>query len=179
MSLNSRQLRDIMVPNPEERMEVVHRRLDIQVVLHDVVDTYNVGSVFRLADAVGVSKVWLCGKTECPPNPRIDKSSVGTHRWVDWSYVDRTMSVIEEIKMRDPNINVVAIEQSEKSVGLMSVELELPLVLIVGNETDGISDEVLELSDTIIEMPMRGINKSLNVVVSMAMVIARIGSLMK
>jgi len=178
MSLNSRQLRDIVVPDSDELMEIKNCRLEIQFVLHDVVDTYNVGSVFRLADAVGVSKVWLCGKTECPPNSRIDKSSVGTHRWVDWSYVDKTVSVIKELKIKIPNVSIVAIEQSEKSVGLIDVDLELPLVLVVGNETDGVSREVLELSDTIVEMPMRGVNKSLNVVVSLAMVVSRIKSLL-
>ncbi len=174
MRLNSQQLRDIIEPEPQVLAEVRKSRLDMQWVLDDIVDTYNVGSIFRLADAVGVRRVWLCGKTECPPNPRIEKASVGTHRWVDWAYAKDAMSVIDEIKIQNPEVQIAAVEQSERSVGLDKTNLTLPLLLIVGNETEGVSEELLQRVDTIIEMPMRGINKSLNVVVSLAMVMARI-----
>lgn len=179
MSLNSKQLREVVDPDPRTLELVRQKRVKMQWILHDIVDTYNVGSIFRLADAMGVEKLWLCGKTECPPNHRIEKASVGTHKWVDWSYAKDSIYVMGEIRKKNSDMKIVAVEQARESVGLGAVELNLPVAVVVGNETEGLSSEVLNEVDTIIEMPMHGINKSLNVAVSLAMVMARVKDLVE
>lgn len=147
------------------------KRQEIYIVLDDVLDTYNVGSIFRLADAVGAKKVFLCGRTEIPPNSRIKKASINTWQWVPWEYKESASQVISEIKNQISNIQTVGVEQDPRSVDFASFDYKLPIALIVGNETDGISKEVLNLCDHIVELPMFGINTSLNVMVTLGIVL--------
>ena len=72
------------IPNPEELKKI--KKNPICIILDNVMDTYNVGSIFRLADAVAAEKVILCGQTETPPHTRIKKASINTTEWVAWSY---------------------------------------------------------------------------------------------
>src|SRR3989338_11221897 len=76
------------------------KRRDIYIICDNILDTYNIGSIFRLADAVGVKKIYLCGATETPPNSRISKSSVGTDKWVNWEYAASAAEAIQEIRKR-------------------------------------------------------------------------------
>lgn len=172
LRMNAKELRNYE-PEMEELEEVRASRRDLFIVLDDVQDTFNIGSFFRLADGVGVRKLFLCGKSECPPNSRIEKASVGTHRIVDWEYVKSAKSEIERAKLEILGLRVVAIEQSEKSVDWKSIDYQLPLMLVVGHESEGISQEVLDVCDTVVELPMVGVNKSMNVLVSAAMVLGR------
>lgn len=146
------------------------KRREIYFVLENVLDTYNVGGIFRLAEALGVKKVFLCGETETPPNPRIKKASINTTEWVEWEYAETAVSAILNLKSEIINLQVVAVEQDTKSVPYMQIDYQLPLVLVVGNETTGISKEVLEMCDYVAEIPMWGINKSLNIIISLAVV---------
>src|SRR5713101_4017518 len=88
----------------------------IYIIVDNVLDTYNVGAIFRLADAVAATKVFLCGQTETPPHTRIKKASINTTEWVEWEYASTAVDVISNIKLQMPNIQIVAIEQSEKSI---------------------------------------------------------------
>lgn len=146
------------------------KRNPIYLVLDRVIDTYNIGSLFRLADAIAVEKMYICGDTEFPPSSRIHKAAVGTEEWVPWEKRDDTASVIKELKKK--GVWVVAVEQDTRSVAysLLPNFLTFPVALVVGNETEGISKEVLDLSDLIVEMPMFGVNKSFNVWGSAAVV---------
>src|SRR3989339_805706 len=94
------------------------KRNPIYVVCDDVLDTYNTGSIFRLCDAVAVERLYLCGQTETPPNPRIKKASVNTWQWVDWRYKETVAEAIGEIKEDAPGVRIAAIEQHEKSLPL-------------------------------------------------------------
>lgn len=171
----------------------------IYIILDNVLDTYNVGAIFRLADAVSAKKVILCGETETPPHTRIKKASINTTEWVSWEYAETAVKAIERVKdlwncHPDPSVDgegsqhsmtrdsspsaqndrrgmIVAIEQSEKSVPYDKVDYRFPLALVVGNETTGVSKEVLEMVDQIVELPMWGVNKSLNVMVSLGIVL--------
>jgi len=134
-------------------------------------DTYNIGSIFRLADAVAAEKVYLCGQTETPPNTRIKKASINTWQWVDWEYAATASVAISNIKCQMPNIQIVAVEQDEKSMPFQTVKYTFPIAIVVGNETNGISKEVLVQVDTIVELPMFGINTSLNVMVSTGIIL--------
>lgn len=177
VKLNARQLRT-NESNPEIIKNI--KKNPIYIVLDNVLDTYNVGAIFRLADAVAAERVFLCGETETPPNPKIKKASINTWRWVEWEYEKTAMDAV--LKIQNSNIKtnpkskiqIVAIEQSPKSIPLSEFKPEFPLAVVVGNETYGVSKEVLDTSDTIVELPMFGVNKSLNVMVSLGIVLYRI-----
>ncbi len=143
----------------------------IFIIVDNVLDTYNTGSIFRLAEAVAATKVYLCGITETPPNTRIKKASINTTEWVEWEYAETTLQAIEKLRQEVPGIQIVAVEQSPKSVPFNKVAYQFPLALMVSNETSGATQEVLDASDVIVEIPMWGINKSLNVMVSLAIVL--------
>lgn len=143
----------------------------IYIIVDNVLDTYNIGSIFRLADAVGATKVYLCGVTETPPHTRIKKASINTTEWVEWEYFASTMDAIKKLKLEIKGLQVVAVEQSNKSVPFDKADYKLPIALIVSNETSGASQEVLDAVDLIVEMPMFGVNKSLNVMVSLGIVV--------
>lgn len=167
MKLAAAQLRNTK-PTKKDLAKI--KRRDIYFVLDNVLDTYNVGGIFRLADAIGVRKIYLCAETETPPNPRIKKASINTTEWVAWSYAPTAVEALQELKTQNSKVKIVAIEQSEKSVSYDEIDYKLPIAFIIGNETTGISKEVLKASDFIAEIPMWGINKSLNVIVSLGIV---------
>lgn len=153
----------------EEDLGKIKRR-DIYFILDDILDTYNVGGIFRLADALGVKKVFLCGETETPPNSRIKKASINTTEWVEWQYLPSAKSAIDNLQLIIDDLTIVAVEQDNLSVPYTEIDYKLPIVLIVGNETTGISKEVLGMCDYIAEIPMWGVNTSLNVIISLGIV---------
>jgi len=153
-------------PNPEEIAQV--KRNPIYLVLDEVIDTYNIGSLFRLADAVGVSKIYLCGKMEFPPSSRIHKAAVGTEAWVPWEKKESTLDTIKELKKQA--VQILAVEQDSRSVSYKDLDPAFPVAIVVGNETSGIKKEVLDVADIIVELPMVGINHSFNVWGSAAVV---------
>ncbi|RJQ27710.1 TrmH family RNA methyltransferase [Candidatus Parcubacteria bacterium] len=156
-------------PTEEEIKKI--KRNDIYIICDNVWDTYNVGAIFRLADAVAAKRVYLCGQTETPPNSRIKKASVNTWQWIPWSYTSTTIEALQEIKNQNSKVKIIAVEQHEKSVPYDRADYKLPIALVVGNETTGISEEVLSEMDEIVELPMLGINTSLNVMVSLGIVL--------
>lgn len=143
----------------------------VYIILDNVLDTYNIGAIFRLADAVAVEKVIITGDGETPPNHRIKKASINTTEWVQWEYAPTAVGAIQDLQSKIQDIQVIAIEQSEKSVPYDSVEYSFPIVLVVGHESDGVSKEVLDMADHIVELPMWGVNISLNVMVSLGIVL--------
>jgi tRNA G18 (ribose-2'-O)-methylase SpoU len=140
----------------------------IWLIVESVYDTYNIGGLFRLADALNVSGLYLCGDMEIPPNPRIAKASIGTHKIVPWKYFESAKEAIETLRREANAVQIVAVEQSDRSVDYREIEYTAPLALLVGNETFGVLPETLALCDAVAELPMWGVNKSLNVIVSAA-----------
>lgn len=169
IKLVAKQLRTT-VPSKKHLGEIKKKRRDIYFILDSVLDTYNVGGIFRLADAVGVRKVYLCAQTETPPNPKIKKASINTTEWVSWVYASTPADAIRELRSQNSKVKIVAVEQSQKSVLYHKIDYRLPVAFVVGNETTGISKEVLKLCDSIAEIPMFGVNKSLNVIISLGVV---------
>jgi len=170
--LNARELRECDEADVKGQM-VDQKRNPIYLILENVYDTYNVGGLFRLADALKAEKIYLCGQTEIPPNSKIKKASIGTYKIVPWTYCKTTKEAIDELRQISNfqfPISIVAVEQSPKSVPYTQANYSSPVALIVGNETYGVLPETLELVDQIVEIPMWGINKSLNVIVSAAIV---------
>lgn len=146
----------------------------IYIIVDNVLDTYNVGAIFRLADATAVEKVVLCGETETPPHTRIKKASINTTEWVNWEYKETTLLAIEDLREKVPGIQIVSVELDKKAVSYDKFEYKFPVALIVGHESDGVSKEVLKASDGVVQLPMFGINKSLNVMVSLGIVLYQV-----
>ncbi len=143
----------------------------IYIILDNVLDTYNIGAIFRLADATASTEVIICGQSETPPHTRIKKASINTTEWVKWSYEETALKAIERLRKEVPGIQIVSVELDEKSQPYDKVEYKTPVALIVGHETTGVSREVMDASDLIVELPMFGVNVSLNVMVSLGIVL--------
>ena len=169
--LNAKQLR-VSEPSEEELKNI--KRTPIYLMMDRIIDTYNTGSLFRLADAVALEKVYLCGEMEYPPSSRIHKSAVGTENWVPWERKVSTLETVRELKGK--GVQVIAIEQHPKSIAYSQLPgaLKFPVAVIAGNETYGIEEEVLKEVDLIVELPMLGVNKSFNVWGSTAVIIYKI-----
>lgn len=165
--LNADQLRK----GKGERVKEKVKKQEIYIVLDNVLDTYNIGSIFRLADAVAAKKIYLCGGTETPPNHRIKKASINTTEVVEWSWAESAVRAVREVREKTPEVQIIAIEQSPKSIQYNKFEYKMPICLVVGHESDGVSKEVLKMADGIVELPMFGVNKSLNVMVSLGIVL--------
>lgn len=167
IKLNALQLR-----NGEHQLDKTEiPRNEIYIILDDVLDTYNIGSVFRLADAVGAKKVYLCMGSETPPNHRIKKASINTTEIVEWEYFSTTLEAIQDLRSKVQDIKIVAVELAEGSVPYTDYKFNLPTALIVGHETSGVSEDVIKACDAVVELPMYGVNISLNVMVSLAIVL--------
>lgn len=168
IKMNADQLRLAKISD-DERKKV--KKNPIYIVLDNVLDTYNIGAIFRLADAVAAEKVYLCGETETPPNHRIKKASINTTEWVTWSYASTAVEALQELKAQSEKLKIIAIEQDKRSIPYNKAEYSFPVALVVGHESDGVSKEVLEIVDQIVELPMYGVNVSLNVMVSLGIVL--------
>ncbi len=157
--LNAAQLRKT---NPTKKKLAQIKRNPIILVLDRIIDTYNTGSLFRLADAIAAEEVYLCGKMEYPPSSRIHKAAVGTEEWVPWEKTDSTLKTIKKLKSR--GVQIIAVEQSPKAISYKQLTINnFPIALVVGAETGGMEKEVLDEADIIVEIPMFGVNKSFNV----------------
>ncbi|MBI4036149.1 TrmH family RNA methyltransferase [Candidatus Daviesbacteria bacterium] len=175
MKLNAKQLRSYsrlaISHSPKAKSQLPKAKSEIYIVLDNVLDTYNIGSIFRLADAVAAKKVYLCGQSETPPNHRIKKASINTTEVVEWEYCETAFKAVSRVKREAKRVKIIAIEQSPKAVPYNTFEYKLPICLVVGHESNGVSKEVLKISDAIVEIPMFGVNKSLNVMVSLGIVL--------
>lgn len=170
MQLNAKQLR---AADPEEiRAEIREiKRRPLFLILENIYDTYNIGGIFRLADALNAEKIFLCGQSETPPNHKIKKASIGTDKIVPWEYKKSAAEAVEQLRREtDSKITIYAVEQSPESVEYTKLNYQLPLALIFGNETFGVMPETLKLADKAVVIPMYGINKSLNLIVAAAVV---------
>jgi tRNA G18 (ribose-2'-O)-methylase SpoU len=164
MPLNSRELRSL----EHQQAEVIKKKISrfpIYLILENILDTYNIGGFFRLADAIAAKKIYLCGETGTPPDPKITKASIGTYKLVPWQYRQTAATAITELRKKS-SLTVLAVEQSPQSRDYKELDYNFPLAFIFGNESFGITPKTLTLADDIIELPMFGANNSLNVMVA-------------
>lgn len=168
MVLDAKLLRNLN-DDDAEILRQKRNRNPVSIILEDVLDTYNIGGFFRLADAIAAEKVYLCGACALPPNHRIVKASVGVYKLVDWEYCETAAEAITRLKAKQ--IRVIAVEQSEDAKDYREITKTLPLAFIFGNESSGVKLETLKLVDEICEVPMYGFNKSLNVMVAAGIVL--------
>lgn len=139
------------------------KKIPLVVVLDQIRSMHNVGAAFRTADAFLVEKIILCGITPQPPHREIHKAALGATESVDWEHVPTTKNAVQDLKCA--GYTVVGIEQTTKSIKITdyNIQPEKKYAIILGNEVDGISDEVLEDIDDFIEIPQLGTKHSLNV----------------
>ena len=133
----------------------------IAVVCVNIRSLYNVGSIFRTADGAGVEKIWLCGITGCPPQPGICKIALGAEDRVPWEYSADAVKVIQQLKQA--GYQIVILEQMDCSVEYHRFKPEGPVVLVVGNELEGLDENLISLADQAVDIHMAGIKNSLNV----------------
>jgi len=142
----------------------------IVVVLDNVRSALNVGSSFRTSDAFRIEKIYLCGITSTPPNKEIRKSALGATESVEWEKIEDTESVIN--KLKSDGYHICAIEQTENSTMLSDFILpEKPIAVVFGHEVNGVQQSVVDLCNQCIEIPQIGTKHSLNISVSVGIVI--------
>lgn len=153
------------------------------VILDNIRSVYNVGSIFRTADAAGIKKIYLCGITPAPtdkfgrPRPQFTKVSLGAEKYIDWKYCKSTHSInsglilIQELKKQ--SFKIFAIEQHKKAIPyykLKTQDLKQKTAIILGNEIKGLPSSILKQADKILEIPIYGKKESLNVAVAFGII---------
>ncbi len=148
------------------------------LILPDIRSAINVGAIFRTADAVGVSKIYLTGQTPTPADrfgrvqKDIAKAALGAENFISWEYKKMVCPVI--IKLQRDGYKVIAIEQDEDAIDYRKIKKQDRLVFILGSETKGLDKKILKMCDKIVEIPMLGKKESLNVSVAAGVALFRI-----
>ncbi len=147
------------------------------ILLHDIRSVFNVGAIFRTADALGVEKIYLSGYSPTPLDRfgRVRKDfakvSLGAEHTVKWEYVPDPYSLIDELKKM--GVRVVIVEQDARSSDYKKIAIARPVLFIFGKEVEGVEPLMREKADIIAEIPMRGGKESLNVAVAAGIVLFR------
>lgn len=143
----------------------------IVLVLDNIRSAHNVGSAFRTADSFKIDKVWLCGICAIPPSAEIHKSALGAEDSVEWEHVKDTMDVIRRLK--EDGYIIVSAEQTVDSVMLdtFAPEADKKYAVVFGNEVAGVFQDVVDASDFALEIPQYGTKHSLNVSVSIGVIL--------
>ncbi len=153
---------------PPERIREVER-FPILGLLDNIRSLYNVGSIFRTADAVRLQKLYLTGITGYPPRKEIDKTALGAVETVPWEYTKDSVPLVRRLKAQ--GVRIVVLEHTSESRSFREVSYQFPTCLVVGNEVFGVSDELIDLADQAIEIPMFGSKQSLNVTIAFGIVV--------
>ena len=145
-------------------------KIPLIVVLDNIRSLNNIGSVFRTSDAFLIEKIYLCGITATPPHKDIHKTALGSTETVAWEYVENTLTLVK--KLQAQNVKVIAIEQAEHAIMLNNFkpETNTTYALVFGNEVKGVSQNVVSASDVVLEIPQFGTKHSLNISVSVGVV---------
>lgn len=147
------------------------KKFPIIVVLDDIRSFNNVGSFFRTSDAFNIERIYLCGITPLPPHRDIQKTALGATETVEWEHRESIVELITELKSLGKTI--CSVEQAEKTLMLNHSDqiASDDLVLVFGNEVNGVNQAIIDLSDYIIEIPQYGTKHSLNVSVCAGVVL--------
>jgi len=174
---------ELVAERPDENKIKTLDRFPIYVILDNVRSLENVGLVFRLCDALRVQKLFLTGITGYPPmgpaDPRpsnvqehaynqIAKTGIKIVPFVDWEYRESVADIIQELKKQ--NVQIISVEQTHGSQDFQEINYEFPVALILGHEREGVGDEVLKLSNKVVEIPMYGMGNSLNIATALAVI---------
>ena len=147
------------IPDLEELQTLP--RHPVTIICENIRSLNNVGSIFRTADGIRVAKLILCGYTGCPPRKEIDKVALGAVESVPWEYRASAIEAVADLRAAD--VQVVALEHTDSSESYHAFPWRFPVAIVIGNECEGISPEVVAACDAAVEIPMYGIKQSLNV----------------
>ena len=139
-------------------------RMPVYALLDNIRSVWNVGSIFRTADAVALGGLYLAGMTATPPRPDMEKTALGATRTVPWDYWEDPAAAVRNVQAA--GTKVVALEQTAGARDWRAFAYPFPVCLVVGHEVRGVSSSVLELADAVVEVPMAGAKQSLNVAVA-------------
>ena len=142
----------------------------LEVLLDNVRSAWNVGSIFRTADGLGISKLYLCGITPTPENKSVTKTSLGAEKTVAWEYSHNALEKVKELKYK--GYVLIALEHDKRAISLSDIQERFPnshsIALILVNEVTGVDPGLLDLCDQIVHIPMYGQKSSFNVEVAFA-----------
>ena len=148
------------------------------LILDNIRSTHNVGSIFRTADAAGITKIYLSGYTPAPidrfgrKRKDVAKSALGAEETVEWESVKDTKEIVT--KLKEEGFQIISLEQSDNSTDYKKVDVKEKVTVVLGNEVEGVSKDVLDLSDFVAEIPMEGEKESLNVSVATGVLLFRL-----
>ncbi|MBN1551966.1 RNA methyltransferase [bacterium] len=155
--------------NPDNKEQLNNARFPIYVVLENIRSLYNVGSVFRSADAARIKMLYLTGITGFPPRKEITKTALGAQDTVPWYRAEKTPPLLKSLKKE--GVTIVAVEHTDKSDSIWREPFLFPVCFVFGYEIEGIDSETLNHCDCAIEIPMFGYKGSLNVAVTCGIVL--------
>ena len=146
-------------------------KIPLIVILDNIRSLNNVGAVFRTSDAFVIEKIYLCGITAKPPHKEIHKTALGATESVEWEYVEDVIELIP--KLKGSNIKIASIEQTDNATLLQNFKIDenQKYAIVFGNEVKGVQQEVVSKSDYCIEIPQFGTKHSLNISVSVGVVL--------
>jgi tRNA G18 (ribose-2'-O)-methylase SpoU len=147
------------------------------LLLDNIRSLFNVGAIFRTADAGGINKIILTGITGKPDDEKVKKVALGAEESVPWEHHWQAWRIVDKLKRE--GFQIVALEQTKKSIPYDKFKPKFPLLLIVGNEIKGISKSLLKRADKIIHLPMAGKKESLNVAIATGIAIYEINKFRK
>lgn len=148
------------------------------LILNDIRSVHNVGAIFRTADAIGIDKIYITGYTPAPfdrfgrKRNDISKAALGAEKTVDWEYEESVETLIASLK--EKGYTLLALEQSKDSIDYKKFEVNTDVAILLGNEVYGVSKELLEEVDVVLEIPMMGKKESLNVSVATGILLYRL-----
>ena len=156
------------------------QKKEVIVVLDNIRSIFNVGSIFRTGDALGIKEIILCGTTPAPidrfgrERQDITKVSLGAEKTLTWEYEKNTLSTVK--RLRKEGYRIIIVEQSEKAVDYKKVKIKkgAKVAFVMGAEVDGVNKEIIKIADIIAEIPMRGKKESLNVSVAFGVALFRL-----
>lgn len=144
------------------------KKFALSLIANDIKSPANVGSLFRLCDALGIKKLYLCGNSPVPPNSKLNKTSRSTEKHVDYEYYDNALTLVNHLK--SSGAFIISLEITTSSLAIHSADFKKaistnkPVCLILGSENAGVSEDLLLLSDITTHIPMLGYNSSMNVI---------------
>jgi tRNA G18 (ribose-2'-O)-methylase SpoU len=147
------------------------KKFPLILILDNIRSLNNIGAFFRTADAFNVEKIYLCGITAQPPHREIQKTALGATESVEWEYRESVVELVQELKSQE--IKICSIEQTEETTLLneLPIHKDEKYAIVMGNEVDGVQQEVIDCADYIVEIPQFGTKHSLNVSVCTGVVL--------
>lgn len=157
---------DFLILENDRSATEVAEKLPLVFVLDNIRSAFNVGSIFRTAECLGASKVYLCGYTPTPEQWKVEKTAMGTQEYLEWAEAGKLLKCLEELK--DAGYRIVALETAASALDLYAPFSEEPTAFVLGNERFGLDPEILKVIDEVRIIPLRGRKNSLNVGVTAA-----------